>query len=321
MDLAAYHYCLTRYAASRTPEMCFYSNRNFSNGKERGGVFACSDKWLGPEESLARKIGLREAARLHGFNPPDTRTLSMKSQDVVRHLKNDPLGVYNTKPCGEEWNWHALACFFNWFWWLNEEGRAQVLRDLDDGQPKWAVWAMHYQSMCPNEVANDPVYDHWHDALFSRSPVQSGQQDDATDPSWDRQGTAPSRPIGPFPQPWPVLRAAPGVPSIPMLPVQPCQPFPQCVVDQAMAAGLPMPCQPFPECAFELARAAAAVDPATETTVAPDGRGTYQAASDKKDKSPSWLLPVLIGALGLGVVGIAVMVSSPGYDMNPIRRG
>ena len=81
----------------------------------------------------------------------------------------------------------------------------------------------------------------------------------------------------------------------------------------AMDAGLPMPCVPFPECVYTAAKAATLLDPTLEMAVTPEGTGTYVAENPPKtSSSPKWLVPALLVALGVGVVGAAVMVSSKG---------
>ena len=295
-------------------DIAFYSCREFSNGQEREGAFSCYDKWQGPESSMARKIAIREAARMYGFNPPTMDGIIVAARQIVDVLAQDPNGVYNSKPCGEQWNWYALACFFNWYFWLNTDAQSQVRSDIAAGNKKWAVWAMHFQTMCPDEVRSDPVYASWYNQLYSSSgSIDTGSDEGAADASWDRKGVASSTPMGPIPEPWPVLKAATEFPSIPGIPLTPCEPFPSCVVQAAMDAGLPMPCQPFPECINELAQTATLVDPSLEMTTAPDGSGTYVAQtppSTKKSSSPKWLVPALIVALGAGVVGAAIMLSS-----------
>lgn len=297
------------------PGSAFYMCRHFSNGQERDGVFSCMNHWEGREVSMARKVAIREASRMYGFNPPNMDDIVAQARQISMVLANDPNGVYSSKPCGEQWNWYALACFFNWYFWLNPEAQAQVRSDIEAGSKKWAVWAMHFQTLCPNEVRNDPVYAHWYNDLFSYgATTETTDSSDAIDPSWDRKGLASTIPLGPVPQPWPLLRAQAGAPSIPGLPVPPCEPFPSCVAQMAMDAGLPMPCVPFPECVYTAAKAATLLDPTLEMAVTPEGTGTYVAENPPKttSSSPKWLVPALLVALGVGVVGAAVMVSSKG---------
>jgi hypothetical protein len=306
MNVVGYQSCLSQGISAGT---CFYLSRFYANGREQPGEFSCYDTWQGPETSLARKIAIREAARMYGFNPPNPADIESSAQQIVNVLSTDPNGVYSRKPCGDQWDWYALACFFNWYFWLNAEAQAQVRQDITEGNKKWAMWAIHFGTLCPNEVRNDPVYAQWYAALYSSPGPQSAPLPAAINPSWDRKGLASQMPVGPFPQPWPVLRAGAGSPLIPMLPVAPCEPFPGCVVEAAMAAGLPMPCEPFPECAIGIARGVVQSDPTLEMTVAPDGRGTYVSDSPpQKPSSPSWLVPALLAALGIGVVATAAVV-------------
>lgn len=281
-----------------TQSLCERLATNYSNGRTQVGVFPCYDTWGATQQSFARDIAAREAARMWGFNPPNADQIRKESIELIDLLSRDEGGVYCKKPCGEQWNWPALACFCNWFFWLNDAARAQVKSDIaSQDWPTWAFWAMHFQQSCPNEVRNDPTYG----TTYASSPQAS-----ALPPAWDRKGIASSEPLGPTPHPWPLLSLGEGSTALPGMP-PPCEPFPQCVTE-VLGFGLPAPCEPFPQCAVDAARALAATNPALAVTMDAQGRGDYQSAGAQargaKEKSSvlPWVVAGAAGALALGAI-------------------
>jgi hypothetical protein len=294
--------------------------RVYSNGREVANVPEYISVWQGEHQTFARLIATREAARMFGFNPPDREAIKREARTLVNALVEDPDGVFHRKPVGEKWNWVGLACFCNWYFWLPEGGREEVLGDIRQGNSIWAYWMVNFRGVCPSEVAQDPFYHAFDDPP---PPLRENWEDwektpfDPFLPSWNQKGVA-SKPasaassgwpvIGPRPEPWPLLPLGPGIGSIPGMP-PPCTPFPKCAMDQAAAVGLPMPCSPAPQCLWTVAEQVAAINPAMALTSRPDGRGAYQSApSTEPAKKNGWVVPVAaVGvALAAGLVVVAI---------------
>ena len=294
MTNVAYDACIRQ---GLSPATCDRLIRNYSNGSEQPGRFTCYDRWQPVDRSFATSIAAREMARMYGFNPPNASKLRADAAEIVEALDRDPAGVYSSKPCGEPWNWPAVACFMNWYAWLNDDARAQVRSDILSGSEKtWAYWAMRMKELCPAEVKGDPTYQGSGFGMAGTTEF---------DPSWNRKGLAADRPVGPTPQAWPLLDHVTGsLAAIPGLP-SPCQPFPQCALGVVPSEVV----EPFVDAAAQLARNV----PTLSATRSPGGRGDYDGQpalpaeevdageGDDESKSETWKWV----AAGAGVLALA----------------
>ena len=88
-----YAWCMARHAFE-SPDTCMYLGRHFSNGRDQPGVWTCYEEWRGPETSMARKIGIREGARMYGFNPPNTIDYNTDPAAAKGAMSAEPPSTY-----------------------------------------------------------------------------------------------------------------------------------------------------------------------------------------------------------------------------------
>lgn len=268
---------------------CDMYNAYYSNGTRRPGRYTCYDEWSPVESAYARKVFRLEHNRMFGWGPNDKLegVPGEEMNRIVDLLWKDEAGVYSSKPCGESWNWHALACFANWYWWLLPENRRKLEADIRaNNYTYWAYWAMRAQDDCPDDVANDSSYQS-EQAILIASRADPPQQ-------WRRSGQSKPglRPGAPVPQPWPVMSLAPDV-DLPPLIIPGAEIWPN-TSPQVIA----------------LAQQVVASYPWLRMTRTADGRGAYEKVPEQKD--PTTVQEVAEGAGyvfvgGVVIVGVALL--------------